>query len=69
MAPFSYNFFLKFILVFELKYISGTQDNYWNDEFDVSKNCENEGRHQIVLNILIFISVIDVILSSKHAKN
>ena len=48
MTPFRVQFFLTFILVFELKEISGqANDDYWSINFDASQNCENEGRHQI----------------------
>ena len=46
MTPISALLCLHLILLFKLKDISGTED-YWSDNFDESKNCENEGRRQI----------------------
>ena len=47
MTPFGALFFLPFIVLLKLKDISGT-DDYWSDNFDASKKCENQGRRQIL---------------------
>ena len=47
MTPFSALFCLSFVVLFKLKDICGTEEDYWSEDFDVSQNCENEGRRQI----------------------
>ena len=44
MILFSKQLCFILILLFEIKYILGSDTDYWNDNFDQSKNCENEGR-------------------------
>ena len=40
-----------YIFLFNLVFIVGLED-YWSDDFDDSKNCENEGRHTITVSML-----------------
>ena len=47
MTPSNTPIIITFILVFKFKDVILDITDYWSDDFDVSRNCENKGRRHI----------------------
>ena len=49
MKPLGGHIILTFILVCKIKDVISDRMDYWSDNFDENRNCENEGRRHIHL--------------------
>ena len=66
MLSLGVEFLISFILLIHIGNASGSVDDYWSDDFDSSRNCENKGRSEkrLIVSMGFNLTSLNLIIPS-----